>query len=110
MAPREPDRHARTESFGSRLRSVRTNAGLSQRALAMPRVTAAYISRLEADERRPSMHTIRLLAAALGVTPSYLEHGVDEPGEDLAGLVLQHEGSPLPPLASELARRILGRE
>lgn len=48
---------------------------MSQRELAEPGVSYAYISRIEADARQPSLKAIRLLARKLGVTPEYLETG-----------------------------------
>jgi transcriptional regulator with XRE-family HTH domain len=72
LSPRESD-----ETFGQRLRRLRAARGLSQRQLATAGVSYAYISRLEADDRRPSVRAIRLLALALGVTPEYLETGLE---------------------------------
>jgi transcriptional regulator with XRE-family HTH domain len=58
-----------------RLRRLRLERGLSQRALAGPGVGYAYISRIEAGQRDPSMKVLRTLAAKLGVSPEYLETG-----------------------------------
>lgn len=74
LSPRAPD-----ESFGDRLYRLRAQRGLSQRQLAGAGVSYAYISRLEAGDRRPSVRAIRLLARELGVTPEYLETGIDMP-------------------------------
>ena len=41
--------------------------------------TAAYISRLEAGERQPSIRVLRKLADELGVDPHYLETGHEDP-------------------------------
>jgi transcriptional regulator with XRE-family HTH domain len=65
------------ESIGARLRRLRLASGLSQRQLASPGVSDAYISRIESEQRVPSVRAIRLLACRLGVTPEYLEYGVD---------------------------------
>jgi tetratricopeptide (TPR) repeat protein len=47
-------------------------------------VSYAYISRIESGQRMPSVRAIRVLARRLGVTPEYLESGVDiAPGEAL---------------------------
>jgi tetratricopeptide (TPR) repeat protein len=47
-------------------------------------VSYAYISRIESGQRIPSVRAIRVLARRLGVTPEYLESGVDiAPGEAL---------------------------
>jgi transcriptional regulator with XRE-family HTH domain len=40
-------------------------------------VSCAYISRIESGQRVPSVRAIRLLARRLGVTPEYLESGID---------------------------------
>ena len=73
-----------TESVGARVRRLRLERGLSQRQLASRGVTYAYISRIESGQRIPSVRAIRLLARRLGVTPEYLETGVDiAPVEEL---------------------------
>jgi transcriptional regulator with XRE-family HTH domain len=56
---------------------LRLARGLSQRQLASQGVSYAYISRIESGQRTPSVRAIRLLAPRLGVTPEYLESGVD---------------------------------
>jgi len=65
------------ETVGERVRRLRLERGLSQRAVASPGVSYAYISRIEAGRRQPSMKALRKLAAMLGVTPEYLETGTD---------------------------------
>ncbi|TML82675.1 MAG: helix-turn-helix transcriptional regulator, partial [Actinobacteria bacterium] len=65
------------ESVGERLRRLRLERGLSQRDLSAPGVSYAYISRIEAGARRPSVKALRMLAKKLGVTPGYLETGSD---------------------------------
>lgn len=82
------------ESIGVRLRRLRLERGLSQRELAGPGVSYAYISRIEAGTRRPSVKAIRTLARTLGVSPEYLETGselrdVDERELRLADAELQ---------------------
>jgi tetratricopeptide (TPR) repeat protein/DNA-binding XRE family transcriptional regulator len=71
------ERESRAESVGQRLRRLRLERGLSQRSLAGPGVSYAYISRIEADARRPSVKALRLLARKLMVSPEYLERGSD---------------------------------
>jgi len=66
-----------TESIGERLRRLRQERDLSQRELASPGVSYAYISRIEAGSRQPSVKALRRLAAKLNVTPEYLETGSD---------------------------------
>src|ERR671934_664917 len=63
------------ETIGQRLRRLRTDRGLSQREIASPGVSYAYISRIEAGSRNPSVKALRMLAAKLGVPEEYLEYG-----------------------------------
>lgn len=63
------------ETLGARLRRLREERGLSQRACAGPRCTSAYISRIEAGERIPTVNVLRLLAFKLGVSLELLETG-----------------------------------
>ncbi len=65
------------ETVGQRLKRLRLERGLSQRELAAPGVSYAYISRIEAGTRQPSVKALRRLAAKLGVTADYLETGSD---------------------------------
>ena len=64
-----------TETIGERLRRLRTERRLSQRELSEPGVSYAYISRIEANTRTPSVKALRKLARKLGVSPEYLETG-----------------------------------
>ena len=63
------------ETIGQRLRRLRHERGFSQRELASPGVSYAYISRIEAGARRPSVKALRMLARKLGVSADYLETG-----------------------------------
>src|ERR671936_932393 len=65
------------ESVGQRLRRLRSERGLSQRELSEPGVSYAYISRIEAGARTPSVKALRMLARKLGVSVDYLETGRD---------------------------------
>ena len=65
------------ETIGQRLRRLRKERGMAQRELTGPGVSHAYVSRIEADLRTPSVKAIRKLAAKLGVSPDYLERGLD---------------------------------
>jgi tetratricopeptide (TPR) repeat protein len=72
------------KELGLRLREARERAGLSQRQLSFPGCTAAYISRLEAGARVPSLQMVNQLASRLGVSGQWLATGVDDvaaPGE-----------------------------
>lgn len=63
------------ETIGERLKRLRLERGLSQRELAAPGVSYAYISRIEAGTRQPSVKALRKLAAKLGVSADFLESG-----------------------------------
>jgi transcriptional regulator with XRE-family HTH domain len=65
------------ETIGQRLKRLRLERGLSQRELAAPGVSYAYISRIEAGTRQPSVKALRKLAAKLEVSADYLETGSD---------------------------------
>ena len=69
--------HAAGETIGKRLKRLRLEKGFSQRELAAPGVSYAYISRIEAGSRQPSVKALRRLAAKLGVSADYLETGSD---------------------------------
>ena len=63
-------------AFGKRLAEVRESAGFTQSSLARAvGLSQSAISQIEADERNPSYETIRSIAKAMGVTPSYLVGG-----------------------------------
>jgi tetratricopeptide (TPR) repeat protein len=64
---------------GRRLKEARVAAGLSQRQLAFPGCSAAYISRLEAGQRVASLQLLRKIAAKLGVDEEFLATGTARP-------------------------------
>jgi tetratricopeptide (TPR) repeat protein len=66
-----------TEGVGQRLKRLRLARGLSQRDLSSPGVSYAYISRIEAGARTPSVKALRKLSQKLGVSVEYLETGRD---------------------------------
>src|SRR5437588_4887689 len=70
-----PDLQA--ESIGERLKRLRLERALSQRDLSAPGVSYAYISRIEAGARTPSVKALRMLARKLGVSVEFLETGRD---------------------------------
>lgn len=70
------------ETVGQRLRRLRIDGHFSMRDLAERGVSYAYISRIEADARRPSVRALRTLAGKLGVSVEYLETGVDDTATD----------------------------
>jgi transcriptional regulator with XRE-family HTH domain len=66
------------EPIGDRVKRLRRERGLSLRDLEQPGLSYAYISRLESGQSVPSEKALRKLAARLGVTPLYLETGLDD--------------------------------
>src|SRR5437868_3472327 len=70
------------ETIGQRLKRLRLERNLSQRELAAPGVSYAYISRIEAGSRQPSVKALRRLAAKLGVSAHFLETGSDIAAEE----------------------------
>jgi tetratricopeptide (TPR) repeat protein len=84
--PRQKSTHVDSpQAVGDRLRTARVRAGLSQRQLAFPGCSPAYISRIESGDRIPSLQLLRELGRKLGVTEDYLATGAT--GEPHAGLV-----------------------
>jgi tetratricopeptide (TPR) repeat protein len=65
------------KEVGMRLKASRERAGFSQRQLAFPGCTAAYISRLEAGARVPSLQMVNQLALRLDVSGQWLATGVE---------------------------------
>ncbi|MFK0258136.1 helix-turn-helix domain-containing protein [Streptomyces sp. NPDC090445] len=61
--------------IGRRVARMRAERGLTQRALAEPSYTAAYISTLEAGKVRPSEAALRFLAERLGTSYEELATG-----------------------------------
>ncbi len=62
--------------LGQKIRAARLEAGLSQRALCEGVVTRNMLSQIENGSARPSMDTLRILAARLHKTVGYfLEEG-----------------------------------
>jgi transcriptional regulator with XRE-family HTH domain len=71
----DPNQEQAVETVGERLRRLRLERGLSQRQLAEPGISYAYISRIEGGARRPSVKALRKLARKLEVSADYLETG-----------------------------------
>jgi transcriptional regulator with XRE-family HTH domain len=94
-------------AIGRRVRSRRHELRLSQRDLAEPGVSYAYISRIEAGARRPSVRALRQLATKLGVSAAWLETGAEDPGYELARLIIAYQGKPPHRDALALARKIV---
>lgn len=89
--PRRPSHHVDDPvAVGQRLRQVREAAGLTQRELSFEGCTAAYVSRIEAGARIPSLQILHEFAKRLGVTPEYLATGRPA-GEDVSSELLEAE-------------------
>jgi transcriptional regulator with XRE-family HTH domain len=84
-------------AVGRRLKDARLAAGLSQRQLSFPGCSAAYISRLEAGDRVPSLQLLRKLAQRLKADEQYLATGVE-----------RIEQLPPEQVEAEVARRLAG--
>lgn len=63
--------------LGIRLRELRQSKGMTQRALAGSRYTAAYVSTVEAGKRHPSREAVKHFAHVLSVDPDWLSTGND---------------------------------
>jgi tetratricopeptide (TPR) repeat protein len=89
--PRRPSTHVDDPiAVGQRLRQAREAAGLTQRDLSFEGCTAAYVSRIEAGARVPSLQILHKFAKRLGVTPEYLATGRPD-GEDISSELLEAE-------------------
>ena len=72
--------------LGGRIRRARLAAGLTQAELASGVASTAYVSRIEAGQRRPDVKLLRALAERLEASPEELLVGVSR--EQRAGLQL----------------------
>lgn len=79
MPRRQSDHVDSPAACGTRLLEARVVAGMTQRQLAFPGCTPAYISRIEAGARVPSLQILRELGRRLGVSADFLATGQDEP-------------------------------
>ena len=74
-------------AVGRRLFEGRVEAGLSQRELAFPGCSAAYISRIERGERVPSLQVLRELARRIGLSEAELAFGQEILDRRVAGCI-----------------------
>lgn len=72
----EESAHGDAKGIGERVQSLRTRLGLTQRQLAEPRYTAAYVSTVEAGKVRASETALRYFAGKLDTTYEQLATGV----------------------------------
>jgi transcriptional regulator with XRE-family HTH domain len=77
------------ESIGDRIHRLREEQGLPQKALVSPGVTAAQVSRIESGKRNPSIKAVRQIARRLGVSPEFLETGVEITSREELELTLE---------------------
>ena len=74
--PRRKSTHVDNPAeVGRRLKEARERAGLSQRQLSFPGCSPAYISRIEAGDRIPSLQLLREMGRKLGVSEDFLATG-----------------------------------
>jgi tetratricopeptide (TPR) repeat protein len=71
---------------GLRLKEARERAGLSQRQLSFPGCSPAYISRIEAGDRIPSLQLLREMGRRLGVSEDFLATGTER-GDEAAAVL-----------------------
>lgn len=77
--PRRASTHVdNPRAVGDRVRQAREAAGLSQRQIAFPGCTAAYVSRIETGARVPSYQVLREIGRRTGVSADYLATGGSE--------------------------------
>jgi tetratricopeptide (TPR) repeat protein len=89
--PRRPSTHVDDpHAVGRRLREARHAASLTQRQLSFEGCTAAYVSRIEAGARVPSLQILHEFAKRLDVSPEYLATGQDG-GKQLSSELLEAE-------------------
>jgi tetratricopeptide (TPR) repeat protein len=89
--PRRPSSHIDDPAaVGRRLRDAREAAGLTQRELSFEGCTAAYVSRIEAGARVPSLQILREFGKRLAVSADYLATGNPD-GTDLSSELLEAE-------------------
>src|SRR5262249_46641888 len=89
--PRRPSSHVDDPvAVGRRLREAREAACLTQRDLSFEGCTAAYVSRIEAGARVPSLQILHEFAKRLGVSPEFLATGRPD-GQDLSSELLEAE-------------------
>lgn len=73
---RQKSNHVDSASaVGDRIRALRLQLNLRQSDLAFNGCTAAYISRIEAGDRTPSLQLLREIGRRLGVSEDYLATG-----------------------------------
>ena len=78
-------------TIGSRVQKARKNAGMTQEMLArLSGVPQARISALELNKNKKSSYLIQL-SEALGVSPNWLETGIDYPSVEVEYTAMEKE-------------------
>ena len=86
--PRQKSQHVdNPKAVGDRLKAAREAAGLSQRKLAFSGCSPAYVSRIEAGDRIPSLQLLRELGKRLDVTEDWLATGAPDVKERESKLI-----------------------
>jgi tetratricopeptide (TPR) repeat protein len=103
-------------TLGEKVRQARKRRGLTQRALAGADLSESFVSMLEHDKVRPSLETIRLIAARLGVAVADLLDADPPLGREVTlkielanGLLRQHRHTEALEVFQE-AERLAGPE
>jgi len=103
-APRETDAYLRR--LGERVRTLRTQRGMTRKALAQhAKVSERYLAQLEAGLGNGSIILLRRIARAIGLPVTQLVHEGSEPALDL--VLLSQFLERLPPPALAQARTML---
>lgn len=85
-----------TETPGQRIRRLRLERGLTQNDLSALGVSDSYVCVCETGVKVPSLFTMRVMAAKLGVLPEYIETGRSQTTTDrLAEVALRHSDGAL---------------
>jgi tetratricopeptide (TPR) repeat protein len=98
-----------TGSIGKRLRRLRLQRGLSQKELAEPKYTHAYVSTIEAGRRRPSPAALEYFAKRLQIEPDELASGRSPDALSRLELMLQGSRSAISSGRYEEAHATLGQ-
>jgi tetratricopeptide (TPR) repeat protein len=111
LVPKRPGTHIdNPAAVGARVRAARERSGLSQRQLSFEGCTPAYVSRVEAGKRIPSLQILREFANRLKVDVDYLAYGTaSRPNLDLIDADLELRLGD-PERAIEIYRAVRDRE
>ncbi len=77
MGSRDSATLVASTDLGQRIREARVAQGMTQGDLAGSDYSVGYVSRIESGARQPSREALATIAARLGVSPEFLETGVE---------------------------------